>query len=227
MNVFNIEMIQEVAIALKELNKEVVFVGGSAVALYLNPNTAEEIRPTDDVDVIIEIFSAAQYSALSEKLIALKFSPDTSKNAPICRWKYLAITVDVMPLDEKVLGFSNNFYKIGFKHKEELDLPSGQKIFILPYAYFLATKLEAFFNRGVKDPRFSKDLEDIVALLSEPKKFDAVFEHENLVKILRSQFYKLFKDENIVEAMRGFLQSTVAGQFDLIKQRAKLIKVKK
>jgi len=34
----------------------------------------------------------------------------------------------------------------------------------------------------------------------------------------------LFKDENVIEAMRGFLQSAVAGQFDLIKQRAKLIK---
>ena len=164
MNVSNIEMIQEVVKALEELNKDVVFGCGSTVALYLNPDTAEEIRPTDDVDIIIEIFSAAKYSDLSEKLLKLKFSPDLSKNAPICRWKYLGIIVDIMPLDEKVLGFSNKFYKSGFKHKEVLKLPNGETIFILPLAYFLATKLEAFYNRGAKDPRFSKDLEDIVAL---------------------------------------------------------------
>jgi len=182
MNVQNIEMIQEVAKALQELNNDVVFVGGTTVALYLNSETAGEIRPTDDVDVIIEIFSAAKYSALSEKLLGLKFSPDLSKNAPICRWKYLGIIVDIMPLDEKVLGFSNKYYKSGFKHKEELKLPNGTTIFILPLAYFLATKLEAFFNRGAKDPRFSKDLEDIVALLSEAKYFNAVFEFDDLVE---------------------------------------------
>jgi predicted nucleotidyltransferase len=224
MNVHNIEMIQEVAKALQELNNDVVFVGGSTVALYLNLDTADEIRPTDDVDVIIEIFSAAKYSAFSEKLLALKFSPDQSKNAPICRWKYLGIIVDIMPLDEKVLGFSNKYYKSGFKHKEVLKLPNGQTIFILPLAYFLATKLEAFYNRGAKDPRFSKDLEDIVALLSESQKFNAVFDYDNLVEVIRPLLATLFNNENIIEAMRSFLQSAVAGQFDLIKQRAKLKK---
>ncbi len=224
MNVQNIEMIQEVAKALQELKNDVVFVGGTTVALYLNSETAGEIRPTDDVDVIIEIFSAAKYSALSEKLLGLKFSPDLSKNAPICRWKYLGIIVDIMPLDEKVLGFSNKYYKSGFKHKEELKLPDGTVIFILPLAYFLATKLEAFFNRGAKDPRFSKDLEDIVALLSEAKNFNAVFEFDDLVEKIRPLLATLFKDETVIEAMRGFLQSAVAGQFDLIKKRAKLIK---
>jgi predicted nucleotidyltransferase len=224
MNVHNIEMIQEVAKALQELNNDVVFVGGSTVALYLNLDTADEIRPTDDVDVIIEIFSAAKYSAFSEKLLALKFSPDQSKNAPICRWKYLGIIVDIMPLDEKVLGFSNKYYKSGFKHKEVLKLPNGQTIFILPLAYFLATKLEAFYNRGAKDPRFSKDLEDIVALLSESQNFNAVFDYDNLVEVIRPLLATLFNNENIIEAMRSFLQSAVAGQFDLIKQRAKLKK---
>jgi hypothetical protein len=226
MNVQNIEMIQEVSKALQDLNKEVVFVGGSTVALYLNPDTANEIRPTDDVDIIIEIFTAAKYSVLSEKLLALKFIPDQSKNAPICRWKYLGIIVDVMPLEEKVLGFSNKYYKSGFKHKEELELPDGQQIFILPLAYFLATKLEAFFNRGAKDPRFSKDLEDIVALLSESKDFNVVFDHGDLIEIIRPLLATLFNDGNVTEAMRGFLQSAVAGQFDLIKDRAKLIKTK-
>ena len=105
-----------------------------------------------------------------------------------------------------------------------MKLTNGQTIFILPLAYFLATKLEAFYNRGAKDPRFSKDLEDIVALLSESQNFNAVFDYDDLVEIIRPLLATLFNNENIVEAMRSFLQSAVAGQFDLIKQRAKLIK---
>jgi hypothetical protein len=93
-------------------------------------------------------------------------------------------------------------------------------------AYFLATKLEAFLNRGAKDPRFSKDLEDIVALLSESKDFNVVFDHGDLIEIIRPLLATLFNDGNVTEAMRGLLQSAVAGQFDLIKDRAKLIKTK-
>ena len=86
MNIINIEMIQEVAKALDKLSEDIVFVGGATVALYLNLDTTDEIRPTEDVDIIIELASAAKYSVFSEKLLALKFSPDQSKNAPMCRW---------------------------------------------------------------------------------------------------------------------------------------------
>ena len=41
----------------------------------------------------------------------------------------------------------------------------GQLIRILPLAYFLATKFSAFHGRGAKDPRTSKDFEDISYIL--------------------------------------------------------------
>ena len=217
-------MIQEVATALKQLNQEVVFVGGSTVALYLDPETSTDIRPTDDVDLIIEVLTAAKYSALSEKLMKLRFTPDRKINAPICRWKYLGITVDIMPLDESILGFSNKYYKTGFLYKEEFVLPNGEKIFILPFAYFLATKLEAYFNRGVNDPRFSKDLEDIVTLLSDVKDFQTIFSHEEILENLRSLLKSLLDDEKAIEAMRAFMQNSIPGQFDILVERAKLIK---
>jgi lipid A disaccharide synthetase len=69
-------MIQEVAQAFEGLDQEVVFVGGATVALYLDLSTAEEIRPTEDVDVVIQIASAMDYSKFSEKLLKLKFNPD-------------------------------------------------------------------------------------------------------------------------------------------------------
>src|SRR4028119_950961 len=33
--------------------------------------------------------------------------------APLCRWQYEGISIDVMPCDESVLGFSNRWYKPG------------------------------------------------------------------------------------------------------------------
>lgn len=132
MSNINIAMIQDVASALGDLKDEVVFVGGATVSLYLDLEIADEVRPTEDVDVVIEITSSGKYQLLSEKLLKMKFIPDQSKGAPICRWKYLGTTIDIMPLDENILGFSNQFYKNGFKKRELFMLPDGNEIYIFP-----------------------------------------------------------------------------------------------
>lgn len=217
MSNFNIEMIQNVAQALGELRDQVVFVGGACVSLYLDLQVAEEVRPTEDVDVIIEILSGGEYQKLSEKLIEMKFTPDQSFGAPLCRWKYLGMTIDIMPIDEKVLGFSNKFYKKGIKKKISYQLPDQQKVFILPLDYFIATKLDAFFNRGIDDPRMSSDLEDIVALLLDAKSFESILETQNEISYLRESFRKVFNDRNCLEAIEAFAPS---GTFEKIKMRA-------
>ena len=184
---------------------------------------AGQVRPTEDVDVIVEIASTVKYMLLSEQLLKLKFSPDQSANAPICRWNYLGIVVDIMPLEENIIGFSNKYYKEGFKHKEKLILPDGQEIFTLPLGYFLLTKFEAFNNRGIGDPRLSKDLEDITAILSDPKNFNDIFKYNHLVVILKKSFKDLFDNPDCAEAIRSFLQGHTLGQFDLIIKRSLLI----
>ena len=52
----NIVRIKAVANALKELNEKVVFVGGATISLYAD-KPVMEIRPTDDIDVIIEVLN--------------------------------------------------------------------------------------------------------------------------------------------------------------------------
>ena len=74
----------------------------------------------------------AKYQRLSDKLLEMKFTPDQVVGAPICRWKYLGIIVDIMSLDENILGFSNKYYKEGFKFKENYQLPNRKEIQILP-----------------------------------------------------------------------------------------------
>jgi len=53
----NIIMLQIVADGLEELKEEVVFVGGAVAELYADYPASSEIRPTLDVDCVIELSS--------------------------------------------------------------------------------------------------------------------------------------------------------------------------
>lgn len=61
----NIVRIKAVNNALQELREQVVFVGGATVSLYAD-RTIFEVRPTDDIDVIIEILNYNQRPQLSK-----------------------------------------------------------------------------------------------------------------------------------------------------------------
>ena len=64
----NILMLQTVANGLGELRDEMVFVGGAVAELYADNPAASEIRPTIDVDCVIEISSRLQFSRMEENL---------------------------------------------------------------------------------------------------------------------------------------------------------------
>ena len=73
----NLIRIRAVNEQLKDLGQDFVFVGGATVSLYATESAlALEIRPTDDVDVVIELASYGGYSQLDEKLRLLGFSND-------------------------------------------------------------------------------------------------------------------------------------------------------
>jgi hypothetical protein len=101
----------EAARLLKPLLGELVFVGGSTTALLITDKAAADVRPTYDVDAIAEIGSYAEYADFSERLRKCGFTEDAGEGAPICRWRQKKTILDVMPLDEKILGFSNRWYK--------------------------------------------------------------------------------------------------------------------
>ena len=78
----NIEMLMEVAKGLGPLCEKVVFVGGSTVGLYLSDPAASKIRPTDDVDCVIELVTRDGYYKLEEQLRGLGFSHAMEEGAP-------------------------------------------------------------------------------------------------------------------------------------------------
>jgi hypothetical protein len=160
----NLELLTDAAKLLEPLLGELVFVGGCATALLITDKAAADVRPTFDVDAIAEITSYAGYDTFSERLKKIGFHEDTREGAPRCRWRQKTTTLDVMPLDPKVLGFSNSWYRPAMEHSEERELENGLKIRLVA-VYFCASKLEAFGRRGNDDFAGSRDVEDIIAVV--------------------------------------------------------------
>ena len=102
----NLAMIRYVAERLGDLRERVVFLGGAATTLLITDQAAPDVRPTLDVDVIVEIGSSPDYYRLGESLREIGFTEDASEGAPLCRWLIDGIRVDIMPTDEHILGFS-------------------------------------------------------------------------------------------------------------------------
>jgi predicted nucleotidyltransferase len=186
----SIYQIQLVAQGLGKLKDKVAFVGGATAGLYVTDSAAPEPRPTEDVDCIIEIYSRIDYHQLEEQLRSQGFSNDTSADAPICRWKYQGVTVDIMPTDEKILGFSNVWYREGIRQAMNYILPNGQTIWIFRPPYFLASKLEAFLSRGNNEFRWSHDFEDLVYLLdNRPELINEIKEADTkLIRYIQKHF---------------------------------------
>ena len=195
----NITRIKVVYDALEELAEEVVFVGGATVALYAD-RPASETRPTDDVDILVELMHYRDYAAIEERLRSKGFTNDIESGV-ICRYKVKGITVDVMPTGENALGFSNPWYETGYASSVTHIIEESYAIQIFQAPYFLASKFEAFNNRGGGDGRFSSDFEDIIFVLNNRttiwKEMQAA--EEAVRNYLKAQFLKLLNNEFIEE----------------------------
>lgn len=212
----NIIRLEQIAAGLGELRDKVVFVGGAVVELYLPRPAKIRLRPTNDVDCIIQFTTRIEHARFEESLRKHRFrdAAITIPKAPICRWIYEEILVDFMPTDQAILGFSNRWYPEAVQAKELFRLPSGTEIAICALPYFLATKLEAFKDRGAKDPRASTDLEDIVTLIDGVADLETkLLKSAEPVKLyLKEEFARLSSDKDFVEgiecnAVLGFEQA--------------------
>jgi predicted nucleotidyltransferase len=159
-----IQMLEIVAEGLKGLRKQVVFVGGATVSLYVDDPAVSTPRPTDDVDCTIEITSRTEYYQFENEIRSLGFKNQVA-SGPMCRWTFSGISVDIIPSESGILGFNNSWYRDGIANSQKLPLPSGTEISLFTLPYFIASKFEAYGDRGNNDPRTSSDFEDIVFVL--------------------------------------------------------------
>ena len=195
----NITRIKAVYHALEELASQVVFVGGATVALYAErPYT--DARATDDVDILVELVNYRGYAAVEEQLRKKGFENDVDSGV-LCRYKIKGITVDVMPTSDAVLGFANQWYPEAFATAQKKMIDELVTVNIFQPVYFLATKMEAFKDRGGNDGRTSTDFEDIVFILNKRNSIWQELEqsNENVKQYLTAAFKKWLNEKYIEE----------------------------
>ena len=196
---------RKIAQALGALNEQVVFVGGAVVSLYIDDPTAEDVRPTKDLDISLEIASLGALEDLRVSLLQKGFY-QSAEDDVICRFRYEDIKVDVMGTEPVGWAPANRWFAPGFKHRIPYVLDEIT-IHILPLPYYLASKLEAFYDRGITDPRTSHDFEDIVYLLNYTSDLKVQIQSSDydLMYYLMDRFADIIADKVKQEAILGSL----------------------
>ncbi len=161
----NLGLLMSMAQAMGPLCEQVVFVGGCATGLLVDDADLMDVRPTEDVDAIVEVASLAAYHRLAAQLMGRGFKQTMADNTPPFRWFWNRMQLDLVPLDEKVLGFANPWYRVGYENALTAELTDGLRLRHLSAPHFLATKFEAFKDRGQNDVYLSHDLEDIMTVV--------------------------------------------------------------
>ena len=214
MNDSNRQQLIDAAHLLRPMLNELVFLGGAVTGLLLTDTAAGDPRATMDVDAIAEISTYAEYVQFGARLGDLGFSEDATEGAPVCRWVRQSVILDLMPLDESILGFSNRWYRAAIPAAETHRIAAELDVRIVPAPYFIATKLDAFRGRGQGDIVASKDLEDIVSVLDGRPTLIAEVEKSpaELIVFLRAGIGSLLASPRIEDALAGYLLPDAASQ---------------
>lgn len=210
----NLTILIPIAQALGDLCESLVFVGGCATGLLLTAQRAQAIRATQDVDVVVHALSMVDYHAMERAIESRGFKHDLSPEAPICRWVWNGIALDLMPTEPGILGFHNRWYPIAVKTATRVMLPRGVEIQLITAPVFVATKFEAFHGRGNNDYLASHDLEDLITvidgrqeLIQEIQDSDQEVRHYVVMEM-----NKLLDDRDFLLALPGHLPGDAASQ---------------
>jgi hypothetical protein len=203
----NITKVELIAKALGPLRERVVFVGGCAVGLLITDSSASPVRVTFDVDLVASVSALAAYHGMEKELARLGFKRDMSPEAPICRWRYRELEVDLMPADPNILGFSNRWYPLALDSAVEFRLPGGSDIRLISAPVFVGTKFEAHASRGGGDLLASHDMEDIINIVDgRPTLLEEITAvPEELSLYLREQCARLLATPNFADYLPGLI----------------------
>lgn len=202
----NIDSISIVAEQLGELCDDVTFVGGCIMGFLITDYAAPDVRFTIDVDCIINAITKPDYYNLTEKLRDKGFKESISGDHPVCRWICNGVLIDIVPTSENVLGFSNIWYEQAALNPIKIKLKRSN-IKIINAPFFLATKLEAFKQRGNNDFLLSHDLEDIISLIDGRAEVinDVYKSEDNLKEYLSTELSQIINNKKFTQALPGHL----------------------
>jgi hypothetical protein len=206
----NLARLKTAAFKLQPLLTQIAFVGGCVTGLLVTEPGASPVRPTLDVDAIVETATYAEYVHLEGRLRQLGFSE--SKEI-ICRWTSDDLVLDLMPTYASILGFSNRWYGPALQKATSIRIDDFV-IRVISGPYFLATKIVAFRNRGGNDYVASRDMEDIVTVIDgRPELIEEVGGSElELRTFLGREVTDLLGNRNFIDALSGHLLPDIASQ---------------
>lgn len=165
MSAYTFLVLEAITDALDDLVEHFVFIGGLIGPLLITDQAQAKPRPTKDADVIVDVLSLGDYYQLIERVKAKGFREDP--DGPICRLKKDFLLIDIMPAKAGILPFHNKWYEPALLSPADYCLPNGVTIKIVSAPYYIATKIEAFRDRGGSDFLHpdAHDFEDIVSVI--------------------------------------------------------------
>lgn len=194
---------------LSDIPFDFAFLGGSILSLLITDHTVDSIRVTKDIDIMVDVRSRKAFHEAEELLVKHGFKHDMRDDAPICRWVYDGITVDVLPAREDVLGWNSKWFEQALGAAEEVEC-AGRTVKMVSAPYFVALKLEAFEDRGNSDFLYSTDFEDVICLFNGRANIAAeIAANETLAKPLAQKFKKYLKSPEMEDAIDGFVQTEI------------------
>lgn len=192
---------------LQDLPFKSAFIGGSVLSLLVTDPAADAIRVTKDVDVLMDIRTRRDYHQLDQILEQIGFKHDLREDAPVCRWIYEDVTIDVLPIREDVLGWNSRWFEMALD--EALTIKCDDRpIRIVSAPYFVALKLEAFEERGKHDFFTSTDFEDVICLFNGRENIvEEIAACRNLRGVLSTKFSEYLTNRDLEDAVDGFVQT--------------------
>jgi hypothetical protein len=158
--------------AFGPLLENMTLVGGHVPTLLVTDPGAPRPRPTGDVDVVASVSTMTGYAQLEAQLRELGFTHYVADTPPvICRWLTPGspserVIVDVIPPSGVPFGFTNRWYGHAIASAHAMAISPRLTARVIAPPVFLATKWEAFNDRGQRDWYQSHDFEDIVAVIA-------------------------------------------------------------
>ena len=222
----NPRLLTKVARKLEPLGFKYAFIGGSIVEFLVDRPDLSPVRPTDDLDVIVEVMANRRYSDIEEVLRQAGFQHDISQGTHICRWTLDDLIVDVMPTEGKLIGLNTTWFAEALETAAPREI-LGVSVPLISAVAFIATKITAFADRGRGDYYGSHDLEDIIAVIDGRASIadDIRAAAPALADYVANGIKALSRNSDFQDSLPGHLPSDSAGQGRLPILRGRLKKI--
>jgi predicted nucleotidyltransferase len=190
-----------------------MFVGGAVTALYPLEGGID-VRPTVDVDCVVEITTAAAYYAFVDGLRDHGFRQCTDEGAPLCRLVLGEVRVDILPSVDTPIGPTNRWYREAIASADWHEVAPCLEVLAITPIYFVATKLQAFRDRGRGDYQASHDLEDILSVVAGLPLLRKQIATDNtaIAVAVRNDLVALRAHEAFIDAVPAHFEGDRAGQ---------------